>query len=255
MKKAELLKKVVWLFLILYIYGSSEDLLMTVKLNYEELENRVKELEEKLVESERKEKRHKVTVERLRDILGGFVKTIAMTVEARDPYTAGHQRRVANLARYIGSDMGLSEEQTEGIRVASIVHDLGKISIPAEILSKPSLLSEHEIGLVRTHSQVGFDILKNVEFPWPIAEIVYQHHERMDGSGYPLGVSGEEILMEARVLAVADTFEAMATHRPYRPAFGTNDAIKEIFLKREKLYEPKAVDACMRLVMDQGFEF
>jgi putative nucleotidyltransferase with HDIG domain len=228
---------------------------MTVKLTYEELERKVKDLEERLVESERKEKIHESTVKKLREILKGFVQTIAMTVEVRDPYTAGHQKRVANLARYIASDMGLSEEQIEGIRVAGIVHDLGKISVPAEILSKPNFLSEHELGIIRAHSQVGFDILKNVEFPWPIAEIVYQHHERMDGSGYPLGVSGEEILIEARILAVADTFEAMATHRPYRPALGANEAIKEIFLKREKLYEPKAVDACMRLIMDQGFEF
>ena len=151
--------------------------------------------------------------------------------------------------------MGLPEEQIEGIRIAGVIHDHGKISIPAEILSKPSFLSEHELGIIRGHSQVGFDILKNVEFPWPIAEIVYQHHKRIDGSGYPQGLSADEIHIEARILAVADTYEAMATHRPYRPALGSNEAIKEIFLRRKQLYEPKAVDACMRLIMDQGFEF
>ena len=211
---------------------------MTAKPPYEELERKVKDLEEKLVESERKEKSQESTVKKLREILKGFVQTIAMTVEARDPYTAGHQKRVANLARYIASDMGLSEEQIEGIRVAGIIHDLGKISVPAEILSKPGKISMHEFAIIKSHPEIGYEILKDIDFPWPIAQTVYQHHERINGSGYPLGIKDGRIIIEAKITAVADVVDAMASHRPYRPSLGVAEALDEIEKQSGVLYDP-----------------
>jgi len=180
---------------------------------------------------------------------------MAFAVESRDPYTAGHQRRVADLAHAIGSEMGLSEERLVGIRMGGIIHDLGKISVPAEILSKPSRLNEHEFGMIKLHPQVGYDILKKIDFPWPIAQMVYQHHERMDGSGYPQGLSGKKILLEARILAVADVVEAMASHRPYRPALGIDKALEEILKNKNVFYDPEVVDACLKLFKEKGFEF
>jgi putative nucleotidyltransferase with HDIG domain len=195
------------------------------------------------------------TLNKLRKAIMAIIQAITMTVEVRDPYTAGHQRRVANLARYIATEMGLAKEQIEGIRMAGALHDLGKISVPAEILTKPSQLNTIEFEMIKSHPRVGFDILKEIEFPWPIAQIVYQHHERMDGSGYPLGILGEKILIEARIIAVADAVEAMASHRPYRPALGVNEALKEISLERENSYDSNVVDACMRLFRNKEFEF
>jgi len=195
------------------------------------------------------------TLDKLRKAMMGIIQGMTMTVEVRDPYTAGHQRRVANLARYIATDMGLSENQIDGIRTAGVLHDLGKVSVPVELLTKPSRLTDIEFKLIQTHPQVAFDILRDIEFPWPIAQIVYQHHERMDGSGYPLGTSDEGILYEARIIAVADVVEAMVSHRPYRPAVGIEEAIKEIIGKRETLYDANAVDACMRLFRNRDFTF
>lgn len=192
---------------------------------------------------------------RLRSILGGVIQALASTIEARDPYTSGHQRRVANLARAIATEMGLSQEKIEGVRIAGLVHDIGKITIPAEILSKPGKLTEAEMDMVRTHPQVGYDILKEIEFPWPVAQIVLQHQERMDGSGYPAGLKGDEIILEARILAVADVVEAMSFHRPYRPAYGIDEALKEISRNRIVLYDPDVVDACVRLFKEKGFRF
>jgi putative nucleotidyltransferase with HDIG domain len=175
-------------------------------------------------------------------------------VETKDAYTAGHQRRVANLARAIAAEMGLSPEQIDGIRMAAVIHDLGKISVPAEILSKPIGLNDLEYGLIKIHPQVGYDILKEIEFPWPVAQIVLQHHERMDGSGYPQGLLGEEIILEARILAVADVVEAMASHRPYRPPHGVDKALEEISRNRGILYDPEVVDACLKLFNEKGFK-
>ncbi len=186
--------------------------------------------------------------------LSGIIQSMEMTLEVRDPYTAGHQRRVAHLARAISMEMGLSENEVEGIHIASTIHDLGKIQIPMEILSKPTHLTELEFQMIKNHSQVGYDILKNIDFPWPLAEIVYQHHERMDGSGYPRGLSGDGIIMEARILMVADVIEAVASHRPYRPALGINTALNEIQKGRGTLYDAQAVDACLRLFREKGFE-
>jgi HD-GYP domain-containing protein (c-di-GMP phosphodiesterase class II) len=191
----------------------------------------------------------------LKKIIGGTVMAIAMTVAKRDPYTSGHQQRVAELARAIGREIGLSQDQVEGLAIASAIHDIGKISLPAEILSKPSQLSSLEIGLIQAHSQAGYDILKNVEFPWPIAQIVLQHHERLNGTGYPQGLSGEGILKEARIVGVADVVETMSSHRPYRPSIGLSKALEEISANKGILYDPDVVDACLSLMAEKRFEF
>ena len=183
----------------------------------------------------------------LREALEQSIRTISETLAARDPYTAGHQRKVSELAAAIAREMGLPEEQVHGIELAASIHDLGKIHIPAEILSKPGKLNDIEYMLVKTHPQAGYDILKDVRFPWPIAEIVLQHHERMDGSGYPRGLKGDEILLEARIIAVADLIDAMSSHRPYRPARGIKEAMAELRRTRGTLYDADAVDACFRL--------
>ncbi|MFP5212196.1 MAG: HD domain-containing phosphohydrolase [Acidobacteriota bacterium] len=192
------------------------------------------------------------TMNNLRRAMDGTIQAMALTVEMRDPYTAGHQRRVADLACAIGREMRLSESQLEGIRVAGLIHDIGKICVPAEILSKPGKINEFEFGIIKTHTQVGYDILKSVDFPWPIAQIVYQHHERMNGSGYPRGLYGEEILLEARILAAADVIEAMASHRPYRPALGVEKALEAIESGRGNLYDPDVAEACLRLFRSEG---
>jgi putative nucleotidyltransferase with HDIG domain len=194
-------------------------------------------------------------VDKLQKALSGTIKVVASTVEVRDPYTAGHQRRVATLARAIAEEMNLPAHQVEGIFMAGVVHDLGKIYVPAEILSKPSRLNDIEFNLIRTHSQVGYDLLKTIEFPWPIAKIVHQHHERLDGSGYPQGLFSEQILLEAKIICVADVVEAMASHRPYRPAMGVEKALKHIDEESGNLYDSKAVFTCLELFSEKGFQF
>lgn len=183
--------------------------------------------------------------EELRKALLGVIQAMAVTVEVRDPYTAGHQRRVADLALAIGQKLGLPEKQLEGVQWAAHVHDVGKINVPAEILAKPHRLSELEMGIVMTHSQVGYDILKQVEFPWPLAEIVLQHHERLDGSGYPQGLERQDILIEAKIIAAADVVEAMSSHRPYRPALGFEAALAEISQNKGILYDAQVAEACL----------
>jgi len=189
----------------------------------------------------------------LRKTVESTIHTIAATVEARDPYTAGHQKRVADLAAAIAIEMKLTDEQVEGIKMAGIIHDLGKIKVPAEILSKPGTLNELEYQIVQTHSQVGFELLNEIEFPWPIAEIVHQHHEKMDGSGYPQGLKGDEILLEARILSVADIVEAMSSHRPYRPALGIEKALKQIKKDKGTLLDSKVVNACLK-IFKEGYK-
>ena len=193
--------------------------------------------------------------ERLHRTLQGIIEALGQTAETRDLYTAGHQKRVTQLACAIAKEMGLSEEHIEGIRIAGLVHDIGKMSIPAEILSKPSRLSEMEYGLIKAHPQIACDILKNIDFPWPVAQIVLQHHERMDGSGYPQGLKGEQILLESRILAVADVVEAMASHRPYRPALGINKALEEIAQNKGSLYDPVVAATCLQLFEKKTFSF
>ncbi len=182
---------------------------------------------------------------KLHDTLLESVGAIAATVEMRDPYTSGHQRRVADLAVAIGRKLGCTEDVLEGLHIASVVHDLGKIRIPAEILSKPGRLDNEEFNLIKTHARASYDILKNIHFPWPIADIVHQHHERLDGSGYPLGLKGQQIIPEARILIVADVVESMSTPRPYRHALGLDAALQEIEAGRGKKYDSDVVDACL----------
>jgi len=208
-----------------------------------------------ITERKRAEEELKRSFWKLQRTLEGTVNALASTVEKRDLYTAGHQRRVTQLACAIAKEMGLSEEKIEGIRVAGILHDIGKVHIAAEILNKPIKLSEIEMVLVKTHAQVGYDILKTVEFSSPVAQTVLQHHERLDGSGYPQGLSGDEILVEAKILAVADVVEAMSSHRPYRPAYSINTALEEISENRGILYAPEVVDACLIIFKERGFEF
>ena len=208
-----------------------------------------------ITERKRAEEELKRSFWKLQRTLEGTVNALASTVEKRDLYTAAHQRRVTQLACAIAKEMGLSEEKIEGIRVAGILHDIGKVHIAAEILNKPIKLSEIEMVLVKTHAQVGYDILKTVEFSSPVAQTVLQHHERLDGSGYPQGLSGDEILVEAKILAVADVVEAMSSHRPYRPAYSINTALEEISENRGILYAPEVVDACLIIFKERGFEF
>ncbi len=192
---------------------------------------------------------------RLRKTLGTMIQAMSAAVEARDPYTSGHQRRVAALARSIAAEMNLSRDQIEGIRMAASIHDMGKISIPAEILSMPRKLSKLEFDLVKTHSQAGHDIIKDIDFPWPIANIILQHHERINGSGYPHGLRGDNILLEARILAVADVVEAMASYRPYRPALGLDTALEEITRNKNILYDGEVVEACLKIFREKKYEF
>ena len=200
------------------------------------------------------EEDRKWNIQRLRQAVQATIQAMAMVVEARDPYTAGHQRRVSDLASTIATEMGLSSDRIDGIRVMGAIHDLGKISIPAEILSKPTKLNDMEFGLIKAHAQAGYDILKDIEFPWPVAEIILQHHEKLNGSGYPQGLKGDEILLEARIVGVADKVEAMASHRPYRPSLGLEEALADISQNRGTLYDADAVDVCMRLFHEKHYE-
>jgi HD-GYP domain-containing protein (c-di-GMP phosphodiesterase class II) len=195
------------------------------------------------------------SLEQLRRAVQATIQVLVMAVEMKDPYTAGHQRRMTNMARTMATEMVLPPEKIEGLRMAGVIHDVGKITLPTEILSKPTKLSAIELSLIREHARLGYDILKDVDSPWPLAEIVYQHHERMDGSGYPRGLKGEDILIEARILAVADVVEAMASHRPYRAALGLNVALEEIEKNRGTLYDEAVVDTCLRIFREKECRF
>lgn len=194
----------------------------------------------------------KASYEKIQMILDGTVFAMSKIVESRDPYTAGHQQQVARIAGIIADRMSLPRDQVEAIRVSGSLHDIGKIAVPSEILTKPGRLSRLEMEMVKTHSQNAYDILKTIEFPYPIAQIILQHHERMDGSGYPQGLKGGDILLEARILAVADVLEAMSAHRPYRPALGVEIAIEEIVTHRNILYDTDVVDTCLRIYRAEG---
>ncbi len=197
----------------------------------------------------------KLNFDKLRRAMDGIVQAISVVVEMRDPYTAGHQQRVAQLSCAIARSMGLSEDDVYALHMASVIHDLGKITIPAEILSKPGQLSALEYELIKNHVQAGYDILRQVDFPWPLAVIVLQHHERMDGSGYPNGLNGDEILLPARILSVADVFETIASHRPYRPSLGLQRALDEIRDNRGTLYDREVADVCLDLIENHQFQF
>lgn len=219
-----------------------EELLMRVQTHLEitRLRNRL----ESLVDERTNE---------LRSSMLAFVTAIASTVEMRDPYTAGHQRRTAHLASAIARELQLPDYLIEGLNLASVVHDIGKIKIPAEILCKPGRLDELEFGLIKRHPETGYEILKSIDFPWPIANIVLQHHERLDNSGYPYGLMGDEILLEAKILSVADVVEAMSSHRPYRAGLGVEAALNEITRHKGVLYDTSVVDACLILFKEKDY--
>ncbi|MEO5357370.1 MAG: PAS domain S-box protein [Nitrospirae bacterium YQR-1] len=193
--------------------------------------------------------------ENLKKTVNGTIKAISLMIEMRDPHTAGHQRRVSDLAVEIAKVLKLSEHQTEGIRITGFLHDIGKIIVPAEILSKPTKLNDYETSIIKMHSQVGSDILQGIDFPWPVAKTVLEHHERLDGSGYPLGLKGNEISLEAKIIAVADVVESVASHRPYRAALGIIRALDEISAGRGVTFEPKVVDVCTKLFRSHRFKF
>ena len=229
--------------------GADDYIIKPFDLHYVEtsvmgkISNALDQAEEKLLES----------YEKLQKNFDAVIKTLARVVETRDPYTSGHQERVASLSEAIAGEMGLPAERIGIIKMAALIHDLGKIYIPAEILSKPSKLSDVEFEMIKSHPLVAYEILKDMEFPHPIADYIFQHHERLNGSGYPQGLSDGNILLEARIIAVADTIEAMASHRPYRPAVGLDKALEEISVNRGILYDSDAVDACLRLFREKGF--
>jgi PAS domain S-box-containing protein/putative nucleotidyltransferase with HDIG domain len=208
-----------------------------------------------ITERKKAEEESKQSTKKLLAAMEATIEAIALTVEMRDPYTAGHQRRVTELAVAIAKELGIPEAEIDGIRMAGIIHDIGKVYTPAEILNKPGKLSEIEFSMIKTHSQVGYEILKAIEFTRPVAQIVLQHHERLDGSGYPSGIKGEGVLPEAKILAVADVVEAMASHRPYRPALGIDQALEELSKNSGTLYDPKVVDACFKLFHEKSFKF
>jgi PAS domain S-box-containing protein/putative nucleotidyltransferase with HDIG domain len=194
------------------------------------------------------------SLDQLSKTIEGTIETIALIVEARDPYTAGHQKRVADISVRIAEELGLPEEQIRGIYMAGIIHDVGKIQVPAEILSKPGQLTKLEFDLIKIHPEVGYDLLKGIEFPWPIAQIIYQHHERVDGSGYPRRLKGKDILLEAKIIGIADVIEAMSSHRPYRPALGLDVSLKEIQMNRGTLYDKELVEIYLK-VFKNGYRF
>ncbi|OIP89900.1 MAG: hypothetical protein AUK26_10620 [Syntrophaceae bacterium CG2_30_58_14] len=222
-------------------------------IRYKNLDARVIAIRD-ITKHKQAEKQLQNTLESLRKAVGATVQVMVSAVETRDPYTAGHQIRSADLSRAIAVEMGLPQDKIDAIRMAGCIHDIGKLSIPAEILSKPTKLSEIEFSLIKEHARQGFELLKDVESPWPLAEIVRQHHERMDGSGYPRNLKGEEILIEARILTVADVVEAMASHRPYRPGLGIDAALNEIEKNKGIFYDNAVADACLRLFREKGFK-
>jgi putative nucleotidyltransferase with HDIG domain len=233
------------------ILAENKRLVELIKIKNQELVKLNKTLEKKandrtndlLAQTEK----HKDSYRKSQLILDGIVKTLSKIVETRDPYTSGHEDQVAKIACKIAKEMKLTEEQISSIYISATLHDIGKISVPSEILTKPSVLSNLEREIIKTHCKVANDILVNIEFPYPVAEIIYQHHERMDGSGYPRGLKGDSIALEARIIGVADVIDAMASYRPYRPALGVDAAIEEIIKFRGVAYDSSVVDACLKI--------
>ncbi|HDT14362.1 MAG TPA: HD domain-containing protein [Candidatus Aminicenantes bacterium] len=221
----------------------------------EELARANDELHGKVLETRRSEDYLQSTLDRLERALEGTFRALSMTLELRDPYMAGHQQRVSRLAAAIAKEMNLPWEKIEGIRFAGIIHDIGKIAAPVEIMAKPGRLSPTEFLLVKDHPRIGYEMVKDIAFPWPVAHIILQHHERLDGSGYPEGLVGDAILPEARVLAVADVVEALCSLRPYRPALGIEKGLEEVRKGRGLRYDTRAVDACIRLFRESRFSF
>jgi PAS domain S-box-containing protein/putative nucleotidyltransferase with HDIG domain len=207
-----------------------------------------------ITERKQRDEELRRTLNSLRKAFGTTIQVMASAVEMRDPYTAGHQKKSADLARAIATEMGLPKDRVDGIRMAGIIHDIGKLSIPAEILSKPANMTDIEFSMIKEHARSGYEMLKDVESLWPLAEIIYQHHERLNGTGYPRNLKGDEILMESRILAVADVVEAMASNRPYRPGLGIEAALEEIEKNKGILYDDAVADSCLRLFREKSYQ-
>ena len=232
--------------------------LTTDKIPYKDKEGKVTGvigLAKDITVQRKAEQKLQQTFQKLKKTMDATIDTMSKIIEAKDPYTSGHQHRVCQLAVPLAQELGLTEDKIEGIRIASLIHDIGKIGLPTEILSKPSKLNDIEFSLIKRHSQTGYDILKSIDFPYSVAKIILQHHERLNGSGYPQGLKGEDILLEARIIGLADVVEAISSFRPYRPARGIDKALEEIIQKRGTLYDPEVVDACLTLFKEKEFEF
>ena len=221
----------------------------------QERQEKVAELEKIIVKYNQLEKELKQSYKKLQKFIEGTAHIITKVVEIRDPYSKGHQQRVSKLATAIAQEMQLPQDKIEGVRFASLVHDVGKVNLPTEIVSKPSKLVEVEFNLLKNHPRVGYNILKKVNFPWPIAEIVFQHYEKIDGSGYPRGLKGDEILIEAKILGVANVVEAMSSYKSYRPALSINESLAEISKYKNILFDLEVVDACLKLFKEKRFKF
>jgi len=244
-------RRIFWIILIFIILLS----VVVVSVIYtwngtlkKQVEQKTQELKEDITERKKAE-------ERLKKSMDATIETMSKIIEAKDPYTSGHQHRVCQLAVRIAQEMKLPPDKIEGIRIASLIHDIGKIGLPAEILSKPTTLTDIEFNLIKGHSQIGYDILKTIDFSYPVAQIVLQHHERLDGSGYPNKLKGDKILLEARIIGVADVVEAMSSHRPYRPSLGIDAALEEISQNKGILYDSEVVNVCLELFKEKGFKF
>ena len=241
-----------------YTTPDGTKLLITDKIPYKDKEGKVTGvigLSKDITVQRKAEQKLQQTFQKLKKTMDATIDTMSNMIEAKDPYTAGHQQRVSQLATAIAKKLNLSEDKIEGIRIASLIHDIGKIGLPTEILSKPSKLTDIEFSLIKGHSQIGYDILKSIDFSYPIAQIVLQHHEKINGSGYPNNLKGDEILLEAKIIGVADVVEAMSSFRPYRPALGIDVALEEISQNKGILYDPKVVDICLKLFKEKSFKF
>jgi len=221
----------------------------------QEMHEKVAELEKIKVKYNQLERKLRQSNEKLQKFIEGIAYIITEIVEIRDPYLIGHHQRVSKLATAIAQEMKLPQDKIEGVKIASLVYDVGKVNLPAEIVSKPSKLVEVEFNLVKNHPRIGYEILKKVNFPWPIAEIVFQHQEKIDGSGYPRGLKGTEILIEAKILGVANVVEAMSSYKSYRPALSIDESLMEISKYKNILFDPEVVDACLKLFKEKGFKF
>jgi HD-GYP domain-containing protein (c-di-GMP phosphodiesterase class II) len=221
----------------------------------QKMREKVVGLEEVKFKYNQVDKMLKQSYKKLQKIIEGTTNIITKVVETRDPYSIGHQQRVSKLATAIAREMKLPQEKIEGTKIASLVHDIGKVNLPTEIISKPGKLIEVEFNLIKNYPKVGYDILKKVDFPWPIAEIVLQHQEKIDGSGYPRGLKSDEICIEAKILGISNVVEAMSSHRPYRPTLGIDKALEEISQNRGILYDPMVADICLKLFKERSFKF
>ncbi|MGB6370895.1 MAG: HD domain-containing phosphohydrolase [Atribacterota bacterium] len=221
----------------------------------QEMQKKITELEKVKVDYNQLEEKLKQSYKKLQKIMEGTANVITKVVEIRDPYSTGHQPKVSKLATAIAQEMKLPQDKIEGTRIASLVHDIGKVNLPTEIVSKPSKLVEVEFNLLKNHPRIGYDILKKVDFPWPVAEIVFQHQEKIDGSGYPRGLKGDEICIEAKILGVANVVEAMSSYKSYRPALSIGEALAEISKNKNILFDSEVVDTCLKLFKEKGFKF